>query len=838
MVAPKRSVAVKFVGQDATTGMPMKRKQVHHACDQCKRRKKRCPHAPDSISIPTAINDADAPGLSATDAAAQLLQISSQVSDNGPVTAAAAAATAAATTPTQSPAASPGLSSRRGSSVGSSDAQVDPAATPFLGDTNPEGVLVEATMANMSRTVTSEDETGPGFWGTTSTGALADKAEVIPDDSPVAAKATPQPNLKTTLYDVPDGAYMVIPGREVTNDLKVSVTDAAAFFRLSREAYVQELGSLVCPSDANWEGLKGIYQTKIHPIFPIFEAHTLTEVTEIPSRVGHLIKASVCLAAASDRDASRYLILNKWPQVTSPGTVPPEQWQRSAESVVYQEYSQAVVKFIKEGLRELQARDSGHMLNSMRIMALTCMFWQPPPSCRFEPLNFYAVLVSMVHTYGIHLRDKADMVELHQGDVNREDVARLFKCLYALDRLTCALSGRPIMFHNYDLLMSPRFTKKDSPSFKLFMSLILLLDQVIELYRPFPKDNNIEVPVLERFILEAGAQYEPDGILATLEVLYHTVCVLSVRMRRDRFKAPPDGDTTSYNHLPSSILNARRSHSSDRIVDILREQDQYKLSPMPFIPYALALSLSVAYRKWRFSRTPMFRTRGKENFKEILPILSELGKIWTSARINSNLGDVVMANVDKPELNTAASSRKPDTPTADAGQGTPAVRKATHKRSESSKSRGDVSKKDTASLGPDALNHITDGRHHQVNTGHGLINSCPSTLDTGNLNPFFPNSELQALPPDKTAPSPSSSSMALSSASTAVQQLTGNLSNDQVIPPTNLNPFSMDDMDTTPFQPWDPTLMNIDLSFGSNLDPGNPFGWSDYSYGGNGGYGL
>ncbi|KAK3348794.1 hypothetical protein B0T25DRAFT_229720 [Lasiosphaeria hispida] len=828
MGAPKRSVAVKFVGQDATTGLPMKRKQVHQACDECKRRKKRCPHAPDSIAI--AINDTGTPSLSATDAAAQLLQISSQLSDDGPLTAATTT-----TTPSQSPAASPRASSRRASSVASSDAQVDPAATPFLGDTNPEGVLVEATMANMSRTVTSEDETGPGFWGTTTTGGLVGKVPVILDDSPAAARVTPQPNLKTTLYDVPGGAYMVIPGEGTTN-LKVPVTDAAAFFRLSREAFVQELGCLVCPSDANWEGLRGIYQTKIHPIFPIFEAHTLTEVTEAPSRVGHLIKASVCLAAASDRDASKYLSLNKWPQVTPTGAVPPELWQRSAEPVMYLEYSQTVVKFIKEGLRELQARDSGHMLNSMRIMALTCMFWQPAPSCRFEPLNFFAVLVSMVHTYGIHLRDMVDMGELHQGDVNREDVARLFKCLYALDRLTSALSGRPIMFHNYDLLMTPRFTKKDSPSFKLFMSLILLLDQVIELYRPYPKDNNIEVPVLERFILDAGAQYEPDGILATLEVLYHTVCVLSVRMRRDRFKTSPEGDTASYNHLPSSMLNARRSHSSDRIVDILKEQDQYKLSPMPFIPYALALSLSVAYRKWRFSRTPMFRTRGKENFKEILPMLSELGKIWTSARINSNLGDVVMANVDKPELNTAASSRKSDTPTADTGQGTPVARKAAHKRPESSKHRENVTgTTGTANLELDTPNQITSGRFYQAKTGHGLANSASSGPDTN--NPFFIGSGL--LPPDMMVPSPSSYSIALSSSSTAVQQSTGNLSNDQVIPPANLNPFSLDDMDTTmPFQTWDPTLLNIDLSFGSNLDPGNPFGWGDYSNGGNGGYSL
>jgi hypothetical protein len=94
-------------------------------------------------------------------------------------------------------------------------------------------------------------------------------------------------------------------------------------------------------------------------------------------------------------------------------------------------------------------------------------------------------------------------------------------------------------------------------------------------------------------------------------------------------------------------MNARRSHSADRILDVIKD---YKLSPMPFIPYASTLSLSVAYRKWRFSRLPMFRTRGGADFKKVLPVVQELGAIWSSARINGQLGQAVMLKLDRNEI--------------------------------------------------------------------------------------------------------------------------------------------------------------------------------------------
>jgi len=101
-------------------------------------------------------------------------------------------------------------------------------------------------------------------------------------------------------------------------------------------------------------------------------------------------------------------------------------------------------------------------------------------------------------------------------------------------------------------------------------------------------------------------------------------------------------------------VNARRSHSADRILDVIQN---YKLSPVPFIPYASTLSLSVAYRKWRFSQLPMFRTRGGADFKSALAVVQELGGIWSTARINGQLGQAVVRKLDQTEVSRKRAKR-------------------------------------------------------------------------------------------------------------------------------------------------------------------------------------
>lgn len=113
-------------------------------------------------------------------------------------------------------------------------------------------------------------------------------------------------------------------------------------------------------------------------------------------------------------------------------------------------------------------------------------------------------------------------------------------------------------------------------------------------------------------------------------------------------------------HLPHPSINARRSLSADRIVDSVQSTLTRSLPDrvglLPFVPYAVALSLSVAYRKMRYSKVPMYRMRGKARFEQIVQMLKELGEVYTCARVNAGLGEAILREMDKTAKELASSS--------------------------------------------------------------------------------------------------------------------------------------------------------------------------------------
>lgn len=142
-----------------------------------------------------------------------------------------------------------------------------------------------------------------------------------------------------------------------------------------------------------------------------------------------------------------------------------------------------------------------------------------------------------------------------------------------------------------------------------------------------------------------------------MEIFYHAVSVLSCRQPSSVF-AP---SAPAQAHLPHPNLNARRSLSADRIVDLVSSSlaspdSSDSVGMLPFTPYAVALSLSVAYRKMRYSKVPMYRMRGKTRFKEIVALLKTLGEVYTCARVNAGLGEAILREMDKIAKELASSS--------------------------------------------------------------------------------------------------------------------------------------------------------------------------------------
>lgn len=366
-------------------------------------------------------------------------------------------------------------------------------------------------------------------------------------------------------------------------------------------------------------------------------------------------------------------------------------------------------------------------------------------------------------------------------------------------------------------------------------------------------------------------------------------------MPRDRFRTAPECDTDHgphTQHLPPSSLNARRSHSADRILDVIKD---YKLSPFAFIPYAITLSLSVAYRKWRFSQLPMFRVRGGADFKRVLPVVQELGAIWSSARINGQLGQAVMLKLDRSEIlnrkrtkrgtqparakrsqaavlpenqeapaeavsraggenaalppRTTATSASHNTTTAplNAPPGSTVVSTQTgevepHRNSNSQGRPFSVQHPLSSSTAPPPTEQPqpqslpltwtnTWKADDSINNNSNLPTNVPwpATAPTKDTTSHpNPTQQLEAIPPGYAYTHPDDAIPLPRDLPT--QQPAGF---DDTSPLAGLSEGSnLDDFladDDALFRSWDPRFaQSVDFSFSSILDPGNPFAWPEY----------
>lgn len=137
-----------------------------------------------------------------------------------------------------------------------------------------------------------------------------------------------------------------------------------------------------------------------------------------------------------------------------------------------------------------------------------------------------------------------------------------------------------------------------------------------------------------------------DLCAATVEVFYHAVAILSCRF-------PGEGAKSA---LPSRANNSRRSLSADRITELVRDELGDRLSYMPIIPYAVSLSLSVMYRKMRYSQIPMFRERGLRAFDANTKLLKKLSENFWCAKTMGGMAEQVLQEMGKAAVSKAHDS--------------------------------------------------------------------------------------------------------------------------------------------------------------------------------------
>ncbi|KAM0438302.1 hypothetical protein ACHAQK_006681 [Fusarium lateritium] len=554
---------VKFVASDPSRGgLPVKRKQVQHACASCRKKKRRCVHAEDAVDESTA----SPPVTGSEEPQDDLKPQSTSIPLSTPRTALPDHSTARPSPQSRNPTfPSPPL--RESTSTPKTQ-----SSSRFVGDLNPEGMFMEATGSASVRETSQKGDVG--IW-LSSNGGPGQASQFITSRPP------------------PIMDQFLLP-------------------------FVKEHCLSCLPPEQDFRQLRRLYLEKIHPILPVIPEAALELPADEPGTI--VLRQLVSLAASTDPSMARYLRLQN----------------RGDEVLDCQDFMQSVSSAVRAILETSIITDRVLHIRALIILAL---YTQPSSSEEADlPAQLGGRAIHHIQTLGLHL--------LRYDAPNCEELETLFCAVWAVDRINAAAYGRPCLMHERDIGANlDGCIKKRPPCFRLFLSVIQWLDQVIELYRPGPsaeasgldKIAYIDLPVLEAMIVNADALKVPGSLIATIETFYHAVIILSCRL-------PRPGTLTAASTLPPPSANARRSLAAERIAcAVLRDH----LSPMPFVPYAVCLALSVEYRKMRHSRLPMFRGRAMHAFRRNCEMLRKFGDYFWSANVVAGLGERVLKEMER-----------------------------------------------------------------------------------------------------------------------------------------------------------------------------------------------
>ncbi|KAI0864865.1 hypothetical protein F4860DRAFT_501035 [Xylaria cubensis] len=548
---------VKFVESD-TTGLPLKRKQVAHACEKCRRRKKRCIHTDPKVhGDPSSARSPD------NSSAAERSQLSQPSPGNR-----------SSKTHVSTPGLSTGdtaLSSPVVVQNGEQDKRGETHSSTYYGDLNPEAILMEATSLCSKRDVSAPG--GLGIW----------QAPIVP---------------RTSIQN------LSVPS--VQSSSRQAVQDMLKSYLWNH--------CLPCRAPASdYAVLRRIYFEKMNPLFPIFEDPSVSSKPDEPTDI--LVQQVISLAAASDPEAGQHLR-------TSP----------NGPLLSRQEFCASLSNSV---LTTLEAGVVTDRVWLTRLSAALSLYTQPTNAEEADiPALLNSRAVHQMHTLGLQMA-------VDDGHQKRDMIRTIFCCLWALDRITSAFYGRACLIHERDVGWDiDDCIRAQAPPFRLLLMIITLLDKVIGLYRPGTRPSKpvlIELPIFEQMVLDAEALRMTSSCLASLEVFYHSVAILSAQ-------SPADLASST---LPNPATNSRRSLAADRITSIISEEFAGQLSYMPFIPYAVSLSLSVSYRKMRHSKVPMFRNRGKQAFRKNILLLKSMDDMFWKSKTMVAMAEQVLNEMDK-----------------------------------------------------------------------------------------------------------------------------------------------------------------------------------------------
>lgn len=115
--------------------------------------------------------------------------------------------------------------------------------------------------------------------------------------------------------------------------------------------------------------------------------------------------------------------------------------------------------------------------------------------------------------------------------------------------------------------------------------------------------------------------------------------------------------------VKSTPSYVRQSLSATRVIHLLNAELPELLPPLPLVPYALGVALSVVYRHFRSRRLKVHVNRATEELKQCVRLLDRLRNAWWSAGTMADLGRAVLSNAAGRTTNAANTPAPEPRPT-------------------------------------------------------------------------------------------------------------------------------------------------------------------------------
>ncbi|KAE8390049.1 hypothetical protein BDV23DRAFT_183940 [Aspergillus alliaceus] len=371
--------------------------------------------------------------------------------------------------------------------------------------------------------------------------------------------------------------------------------------------------------------LVSIYFCRVNHILPLVDEESFL-LSQSGGTTSVFLERAICLVAAKDQAAGPWLRLTTYgPLMTS----------RQFCSELYR----GLVIALNEGLEP----DRITRIRTLALMSLHCEGYEGAEAASMHLCQ----AIHQAQTVGLHLD--------RPGQVPGEFSTSLFWCLWALDKLHACMGGRPVLLADPDIGIEKPGLKPshERTAFDAWFAISDLLSHVIAFYRP-TSDHTVGwetgFPTFEEIMGDNVRQDLDFATLGILELFYHAVGILSCRYKVSNH---PDGSKPSY---------IRQGLSAIRIHSIVATECSQDLPPLPIVPYALALSMSVSYQQIRSSKLITHFDRAKASLESCCTLLEALGKPWYSAEAMARLGRRALHQVDGLDLMHHGSNQDANQP--------------------------------------------------------------------------------------------------------------------------------------------------------------------------------